>query len=132
MTAAQQRGFRWYYIPLGCGGLLALMAAASLTIFMFVMSLLRQSEPYAEAMRRAEADPQVLEVLGSPIEAGRFVTGQIQTNPAGGNADLSIPVSGPNGEGRLFVNAVKVAGQWQYNVVELEVEGGARIVVDGM
>ena len=132
MSATQKHGFRWYYIPLGCGGMLALMVVAGLTISIIAMSMIRQSEPYAEAMRLAEADPQVLEVLGSPIEAGRFVTGQIQTNPAGGSADLSIPVSGPNGEGHIFVNAVKLAGRWQYNLVELEFAGGARVVVDGM
>ncbi len=124
--------FRWWYLPMGCGLLLVLLAAIAAAIFAFAASMMRSVPAYDTAMAMANADADVAEVLGTPIEAGFFVTGRVDVNPASGSADLLIPVHGPTGRGRLYVSARKQAGEWLAPSVALEVEGSERIAVDGI
>lgn len=133
MASASGSGFRWWYIPLGCGGMLALFAAFAVAMFVGIMGMVRESEPYSEGMRLLSADADAGEVLGEPIEPGWFVSGSIETSGSGGRASLAIPVVGAHASGTLYVEANKVAGQWNYAVIELEPEGGGpRIPIDGM
>ena len=38
--------------------------------------------------------------------------GNINVNGSSGHADLAIPISGPQGNGTIYVVASKSAGQW--------------------
>jgi hypothetical protein len=60
----------------------------------------------------AKTDPYVQEALGSPIEEGLLVMGNINVSGSSGHADLAIPVSGPQGSGTVYVVASKSAGRW--------------------
>jgi hypothetical protein len=51
-----------------------------------------------------------------------FVTGNIHVSGASGDAGLSIPLSGPNGEATLFVEARKSAGRWTYSTLIVEIK----------
>lgn len=86
------------------------------------MGSIKSSTAYEMAISRATENETVLEALGEPIEAGFFVSGSIQTSGGSGNADLSIPISGPKGEATLYVTANKEAGEWipQTMIVQLE------------
>ena len=49
-------------------------------------------------------------------------------NGPSGSADLAIPISGPNGAGTIYVKAKKVAGIWEYSILEVAIErAGERI-----
>ncbi len=63
-------------------------------------------------MEIAAGHPAVIEVTGEPIEAGWFVSGNVNTSGQIGDANLSIPISGPNGSGYLYVEATKNADEW--------------------
>ena len=65
----------------------------------------------------------------NPIRAGWFVQGDISTSGASGEADLAIPLDGPRADGTLYVVAEKRAGDWRYETLAVNVDGGERIVL---
>src|SRR6266404_2068327 len=65
--------------------------------------------------------PAVIEALGSPITVGFLVSGNTNVNGASGEANLSIPVSGPKGKGTIYVAATKSLGRWNYSGLVLEI-----------
>jgi hypothetical protein len=63
----------------------------------------------------------VIEAIDSPITEGFLVSGNTNVNGASGEANLSIPVSGPKGRGTLYVAATKSLGRWNYSGLVLEI-----------
>jgi hypothetical protein len=63
----------------------------------------------------------VIEILGSPIKEGFLVSGNTNVNGASGEANLSIPVSGPKGKGTIYVAAAKSLGRWNYSGLIVEI-----------
>ncbi|RYD38299.1 MAG: hypothetical protein EOP85_17075 [Verrucomicrobiaceae bacterium] len=88
-----------------------------------IMGLMKSSEPFKVAMERANASEQMRAALGTPVESGMFVTGNINTAGASGSASLGIPISGPNGKGNIYVEARKSAGTWTYTTLEAHIPG---------
>jgi hypothetical protein len=92
-------------------------------IFALVTGAMRSSWAYTHAVELAESNPEVLEALGEPLETGWLATGSIEVSGPSGEAELAIPIKGPRGSGTLYVIASKRAGQWAFELVQLEVEG---------
>ena len=92
-------------------------------IFLFVMSLLKSSDAYKLGMETLRADSRAIELLGEPIDDGIFPMGSVETSNSSGYADLSIPVSGPQGSGTLYVVARKLGREWRSEWLVLEVDG---------
>lgn len=92
------------------------------TIALIVFGAIKSSDVYKDALARAKQNPAVIAALGSPIKEGLFVSGNTNANGASGEANISIPISGPKGKGTIYAVAQKSAGRWQYSelVVELE------------
>jgi hypothetical protein len=65
--------------------------------------------------------------LGTPIEPGSFVSGNLSVSGASGEAELVIPISGPKGKGTLVARATKRAGEWRFSMLLFEPEHGRRI-----
>ena len=112
-----------WVVPVGCLGLLAALAAFAGLILTIVMGSIKSTDAYHEAVERAKASPQVHAALGEPVKIGWFVSGNVNVSGSSGDADLSIPLSGPQGKGTLYVTARKRAGHWHYEVLEVGVEG---------
>ena len=108
-------------IGVGCGGCLALVLVFigfGLTILAFVMHLLRNSDAAKEGLAMAQKSPALVSLLGEPIEIGWLVTGGTQTNGSRTTADISIPLSGPKGSGRLQVAGERnTPAPWNFRVV---------------
>ena len=100
------RNWKWF-VPTGCFTILILFAAFITLIVMIVFSAMKSSDVYKDALKRAKAEPAVIEALGSPIKDGMFVSGSTNVNGASGEANLAIPIYGPKGEGTLYVVAEK-------------------------
>jgi hypothetical protein len=81
------------------------------------------------AISRARASQAVVQSLGLPIKEAWFVTGSIEENPRSGSADLALPISGPRGRGTLYVTARKVAGAWQYGLLEVDIKGSGEKII---
>lgn len=125
------RNWKWF-VPTGCLALLVLVAVFVCSIVLVVFSAMKSSDAYQTALARAKADPRVIAALGSPIDAGFFVSGSTHVTGSSGEADLSIPISGPKGNGTLYLVASKSAGEWTFSklVVEMK-ETGQRIDLTG-
>jgi hypothetical protein len=115
-----KRNWKWF-VPLGCLSMAMLFVIFVGSIVVIVFSAIKSSDVYKDALTRAKAHPAVIETLGSPIKEGFLVSGNTNVNGASGEANLSIPVSGPKGDGTLYVAATKSLGRWNYSGLVLEI-----------
>ncbi len=115
------QNWKWS-VPSGCLVLLLLFAGGAFLLMNVVMSGMKSSDAFQEPMTMVQSDPEVAAHLGEPLEAGWFVSGSMETNGGSGNANLVIPVTGPEGEGKLYVTAHKQTGDWCFDAVILEIE----------
>lgn len=92
------------------------------SIVVIVLSAMKSSDIYKDALARAKTHPAVIEALGSPVTEGLLLSGNTNVNGASGEANLSVPVSGPKGKGTIYVAATKSLGQWNYSGLVLEIE----------
>src|SRR5580658_10387343 len=88
-------------------------------IFTLIMGAMRSSDVAKEAVARAQSS----QLLGAPISEGWLVSGSINVSPGAGDADLSLPISGPKGKGTVYVRAQKAAGTWAYIMMVATTEG---------
>src|SRR4029450_5151665 len=105
------RNWKWF-VPVGCFGTLTLSIAFVGSIALIVFSAIKSTDVYKDALARAETHPFVIEALGSPIKEGFLVSGNTNVNGASGEANLSIPISGPKGKGTIYVARKKSLGNW--------------------
>ena len=119
------RNWKWV-VAIGCLTPVILAGGCMAGLVMFVFGAIRQSEPYQEGLRRARANPEVVERLGTPIEPKWYLTGNIDASNDGGTANIVIPVRGPKGDGAIRVRGTKESGRWTYQEIVAEA-GGAQI-----
>ena len=125
-----QRNWKWF-VPTGCITILVLIALFGATIFLGVSAAMKSSDAYQIAVAKAKADPRVIAALGTPIKEGMFTSGTTNVSGGSGQADLSIPLSGPKAKGTLYAVATKSAGAWTYSKLVVRVEGtGENIDID--
>lgn len=121
------RNWKWF-VPVGCLSLILLFCAFVAVVFTAASGIMKSSDAYKAGLARAQASPAVSAALGSPIEAGWFASGSVNVTGPSGEAHLEIPISGPKGQGKVFVEATKSAGAWTYSKLEVLVEAsGERI-----
>ena len=109
-------------MPVGCFGTLILFVVFVGSIALIVFSAMKSTDVYKEALARAQVHPSVIEALGVPIKEGFLVSGNTNVNGASGEANLSIPISGPKGKGTIYVAASKSLGRWNYSGLIVEIE----------
>jgi hypothetical protein len=115
-----QRNWKWF-VPTGCLTLLALLAAFICCIVVFVFSVIKTSDAYVIAVQRAKSDQRVAAALGTPIKEGWYVAGSTNVSGGSGQADLSIPISGPKSKATIYAKATKSAGKWKYSQLQVRV-----------
>lgn len=121
------RNWKWF-VPTGCLTMVLMCGGFVTLIFSIVLGSLKSSDVYNESIAKARSNPQVTAALGRPIEPGFWVSGNISVSDGGGNADMVIPISGPNGKGTIYVTATKSAGRWSYSTMVCEIgNSGNRI-----
>lgn len=121
------RNWKWF-VPTGCLTMLLACAGFVTLIFSIVLGSLKSSDVYNESLAKARTNAQVTAALGTPVEPGFWVSGNISVENSSGQADLSIPISGPNGNGTIYVTATKSAGRWNYSTMICEISSsGNRI-----
>lgn len=115
---------------LGCIGIpLVLVAIFGVGVF-GALGAMSHSDVIDLAVERAEADPRVIEALGTPLERGFLVQGSIEINNDRGSADVTVPVTGPKGSGELAVAGTRERGEWRLDRLEVEIEAtGERIPI---
>lgn len=98
-------------------------------LFYAVFALMKSSEAYKMSLAQVQSNQQVIAVMGEPIEAGWFTSGNVSVNGAEGSAKLSIPISGPKNSGTIVTEATKVAGGWVIHLLVVRVDGDPTPIV---
>ena len=89
-----------------------------------VISALKNSLTYALTMQEVRSSATAKAALGDNIEAGFWVNGSISIDIDGsGDAQLSIPLTGSKGSGRIVSRGVRTNGIWDLRLVLLQVDG---------
>lgn len=115
------RHWKWV-VPTGCLTLILVVGGCIAGLVGLVFGLLKSSDAYKDALAAAQASTVVQKALGTPIEAGFLVSGNINVSGPSGNADLAIPISGPKGKATIYVVATKSAGKWTFEKLEVAIE----------
>ena len=113
----------WWTIPGGCLLLLVLFVAASVGALVLVQFSLTRSGAYRSAIERTRTNPAAIAQLGTPNHAGWFTSGNVKVHGNTGDAQLIIPVSGPQNHGTIFAIAHKENAPWQFSSLQLAVPG---------
>ena len=121
------RNWKWV-VPTGCLTGVVLAAGTVFLLVSLVFGIMKTSGAYKDGLARAQTDPAVVAALGTPVKARFFVSGNVNASGTSGTADLTIPISGPKGKGKIYLVAHKYAGEWQFSTLVVEIEeSGERI-----
>lgn len=120
------RNWKWF-VPTGCLTFLALIVAFVVCLTMFVFGVLKSTDVYKTALARAKNDPRVVAALGSPIKDGLVPSGKTNVDGSSGDADISIPISGPKGKATIYAVGTKSGGKWEFSKLAVQVDGGETI-----
>jgi hypothetical protein len=115
-----------WVVPTGCLTMIAAVVAFVMVIVAVVFGAMKSTDVYKRAVATARENPAVMQALGTPIKEGLFLSGSTNVDGASGDANLAIPISGPNGKGKIYVVAKKSAGRWSYSTLEVQVDGRER------
>jgi len=115
------RNWKWF-VPSGCLTILLLAVGFACLIATIVFGAIKSSDAYKMALTKAKADPRVMSALGFPITDGFYVLGKTNVNGTSGQADLTVPISGPNGKGTIYFVASKFAGKWTFSKLMVEID----------
>ena len=116
-------------MPTGCCFAPLLIGACfAAFLVLVVFSALKQSDAYKIAVARAKGDSRVMAALGTPIEEGWYLSGTTNVNGASGDANISIPISGPKGKGTIYAIATKSAGEWTYSKLQVKIDSSGETI----
>jgi len=117
-----ERNWKWF-VPSGCLTLIVLFLGFVASVFGIVEASFKSSDVYSHALMEAQANARVSETIGQPLKPGWFISGSINVSGDSGDADISIPITGPKRKGTIYAVAKKIAGTWQYETLQVEVDG---------
>lgn len=114
--------------------LLGAMLLASIAVFVLgIARVTKSSEPYRIGVAGAKVDQRVVAALGEPIEDGIMPSGSISTSNGSGSANLSVSLHGSRGNGTLYIEAERHAGEWHYTTLQVLPDAGEAIsLLDGV
>ena len=116
---------KWALI--GCSVLFVLGVAFVAVLVLVVFGAIKSTDAYKNARDRAIHDPRVVAALGSPIEAGWWVSGSANVDTNGGHADIKFPISGPKNKATVEAVATREADKWVYTKLQVNPDGGPPI-----
>lgn len=105
--------------------MLALSLAIGLGAIYMMMSSVKDTAPYREAMARVRGDARMVRALGQPIEPKWVPLGAVEQREQG-QATFVVFLRGPRGEGGVDVQGVFEGGTWRYRRLQGEVAGPPR------
>lgn len=91
-------------------------------------SLIKSSDPYQHSLEAAQSSDALQGTLGTPIDAGFLVTGNVNISGDSGTAELSYTVTGPDDSAAIYVSGDKQAGQWTYRRLEAVVTSDGQTI----
>ena len=92
-----------------------------------IFGLMKSSDVYQTALRRARSSPDAIAAFGTPIEPSWWLTGEMKTSDTTGHAAVRFGLSGPKGEGDLSLVADQRDGAWTFSTLAIDTDAGERI-----
>ncbi|MCC6335874.1 MAG: hypothetical protein IT380_18025 [Myxococcales bacterium] len=124
---AQQPGWfsrNWKWLAgVGCLSLFLCCGIFGAVTWFTAKKVIEGSPVFAEALQKANLNPEVTAALGSPITPGGMVQGAVKDSGGTGTASLTVPIEGPKGKGTLYAEATKSAGKWNFTSLKADVGG---------
>ncbi|AVY65086.1 cytochrome c oxidase assembly factor 1 family protein [Xanthomonas translucens] len=107
---------------------LGAMLLASIAVFVIgIARVTKSSEPYRVGLMAAQRDQRVIAALGAPVKDGIMPSGSMSTSNGTGSANLSVSLHGARGNGTLYIEAERHAGQWHYTTLQVLPDAGEAI-----
>lgn len=98
----------------------SIIIALSSAISFSVVSAFKNSEPYKYSIELIQNNKEALNLLGDNFKQKGIISGSISANDnATGKAQMSFKVKGTNGISRIYIDAYKENGIWNYNKIIL-------------
>lgn len=101
----------------GCLTFILFSVGMAGALFHGVVSVLKSSDAYKTGLQSVQNSSEVVAIIGEPVEAGFWLVGSVEVNGGSGKANLSFPISGSNGSGKVHVVGKKTAGTWEYSTI---------------
>lgn len=115
----EKKSRRWVFM--GLFGLVTGLFGFGLLTLDVGYRMLKQTPVMSDAVTRLSADPRVQEAVGSPVQPGWAVTGELEDLPDQGQARMEFAVKGPKGRAKVKLRAEKSpTGVWRYLLLEVK------------
>ncbi len=101
------------YWGLASLGLFVFFILFAVGIFFLTVTLMKQSEGFQFSFQKVQNEPRVIEMIGSPVQAGFFVGGNTKSTMGKKEVDLSYSISGPKGAAEVYFRANKILDRWE-------------------
>jgi hypothetical protein len=116
---------KWALIGCLAAIVIGLLGIAAIVIVVF--GAIKSTDAYKGARDQAQRDPRVIEALGTPIESGIWVMGNVNVDTNGGNADFEFPISGPKSPAKVHAIATRDTSGWHYSLLTVTPRSGPPI-----
>ena len=116
-----KRNWKWALPVGGCLGIIIFAVVLFTSIYFGVTKIMEESEPYIAAFEIIQEDEELLQLMGSPIGRDGAVQGSINNKNGNKTAQMTIPISGPDASGTLYVDAYGRGENWKYNEITVQV-----------
>jgi hypothetical protein len=101
----------------------------AVAVFYFYQSLKMRQQIASKAIGVAEKSRLLQQQVGTPITMGYFVSGHAISGEDSGTANLDIPISGPNGSGKLLDWSQNGFGGWHVCSLTFRPSSGPDVVI---
>jgi len=97
-----------------------------ITIFALTSVLLtclfcvKSSKIYRKTIITVQKNDRVLKLIGSPVKAGLLVMGNISRRTTETMVNMSIPLSGPDGQATVFAVAKRQKKEWCFTTLQVQ------------
>jgi hypothetical protein len=108
--------------------LIVLLALLGLGGWMAYIQVKKSAPSFRLALETVEKDPQVIRVLGEPIDDASMLPGGDENVEAErGDASWWFDVKGPHGRARVYAHANRLGGNWSLSMLEVTTDKGQKI-----
>lgn len=108
------RNWPWVVPVGGCLTVVLFFVFGIGALFFGVSKAIKDSTPVEYAMELVENNVEVKKVLGHNIEVDGMFNGNLSLTNDDGIIDISIPIKGEKGNGKLIIKGEKYDGEWIY------------------
>jgi hypothetical protein len=116
------RNWKWL-LGVGCLGMVTCCGLFGAVTWFTAQKVIQGSPVFAEAIAKANSNPDVTAALGHPVTPGGMVQGEVKDSGGTGSASLTLPIEGPKGKGTLYVEATKSGNEWKFTSLKADVGG---------